>query len=106
MKLIYTGQDRILIDRIKQALHQNGIPCFIRNESPIGQAAGELPPLVCWPEIYVKDEPTYQFAKPLVDALMPKTRATALKWICPKCSELIEAQFSICWSCQVDPQAS
>lgn len=105
MKLIYTGQDRILIDRIKQALTQNGIPYFIRNENPIGQAAGEVPPLVCWPEVYVKDEDAFRFAKPLVDALTPKHSATVLKWICPKCNEMIDGQFSVCWSCEADPQA-
>jgi len=104
MKLIYTGQDRILLDRIKQALHQNGIPYFIRNENPVGQAAGEVPPLVCWPEIYVKDESTFDHVKPLVDALMPKTGATLLRWVCPNCNEQIEAQFSVCWACQVDRQ--
>lgn len=100
MKLLYTGHDRILIDRIKQVLAKADIPCFIRNEHLMGQAAGEVPPVVAWPEVFVKDEAHFLAARHLLEELQVKSGGSRLAWICPNCSERLEPQFNTCWACQ------
>lgn len=104
MKLLYTGHDRIFIDRIRQALAQADIPCFIRNESLMGQAAGEVPPVVAWPEVFVKDETNFLVAKALMEGLQANVKTNGIAWICPNCSERLEPQFLQCWACQAIPE--
>lgn len=100
MKLLHTSHDLILIDRIKQALAEAGIPFFVRNENPVGQAAGEVPPVVAWPEVFVKDASMLSEAKKLIAMLEEKPNRTNLAWTCPACGEHLEPQFQQCWSCQ------
>lgn len=100
LKLLHTSHNLILIDRIRSVLNEHGIPHIVRNENLQGQAAGEVPPAVCWPEVLVRDETDYLKAKGLIEQLTATRKKTALAWICPNCNERLEPQFEICWSCQ------
>lgn len=100
LKLLHTSHNRVLIDRIKSTLDEAEIVYIVRNEKLVGQAAGEVPPAVCWPEIFVRNEEDFEEAKQLINRLSTVPTSSHIAWICPNCSERLEPQFEICWSCQ------
>ena len=56
MRKVYESQDIIAINHLKTVLVERGFHCFVKNENLIGSAAGELTPIVCWPELWVDVE--------------------------------------------------
>ncbi|RIQ16593.1 DUF2007 domain-containing protein [Bordetella avium] len=59
---------------------------------------GEIPVDQCGPEIWIERESDRDFAMRLI-GLEPAAEAAALPWTCPRCAEVLEAQFSECWRC-------
>ena len=55
MKRIYSAKDPLMIGHLKNVLATFGINCVARNIDLIS-AAGELPPIECWPELWVVDD--------------------------------------------------
>ena len=86
---------------MKQILERAGIPCHIIGEFR-GGAAGEIPPIEAWPELWVVDELHAGEAKRIVETTMQQTVEEGESWICPHCQEEIESQFDICWNCETD----
>ena len=94
---VYTGPVLANLAIIRDVLESYGIACETRREY-LGGAAGELPPIETWPELWVFDESRVEQARQLVqEALEPPTASTS--WTCPQCREDVESQFSECWSC-------
>jgi len=98
-KVFSTQDDVALLNRIREELERRGIHCIVRNELRSGLAAGELPPLMHWPELLIADERRYQEAKSVVDDLTGFSPRDAADWQCPECGEEIESIFAACWSC-------
>jgi hypothetical protein len=97
MKTVYSSPSLALVTHFRAVLESEGIACFIRNEYLSG-AAGELPPVECWPGLCVEDslEPRARraIARAQCDAAPPRPA-----WTCPGCGEDIEGQFTDCWNC-------
>lgn len=83
---------------LKDLLETSGVRCLVKNELLSG-AAGELPPIECWPELWVIDDDQYQLARELVKTTLKADDHDPRGWQCPHCSELLEGQFAQCWNC-------
>ncbi len=98
MKKLYSSQSHMMVAFLKQLIESHGIRCMVKNELLAG-AAGELPPIECWPELWVTDEGLYDRAQQLIkDALNSESHDQA-RWQCSGCAELLEDQFAQCWNC-------
>lgn len=97
MKRVYSTDDRIQAGYIHSALENRNIHSWIKNNNLSG-AIGELPPIECWPEVWIHDDQDYQLAKEIINELTRPKNFTATAWEC-RCGENIEAQFQICWQC-------
>jgi hypothetical protein len=99
MKKVYSSFDSIMVNHLKNILASHHIDCMVKNEWLSG-AAGELPPIECWPELWVK-ETQYEQAQTIITQMFEQQNEenTLLSWICSNCQEEIEGQFTACWQC-------
>lgn len=82
---------------VKSLLEEDGIHCLIKNEALSG-AIGEIPPIECWPEVWITDDDDYDRAKAIIENLLEDAQTIKLPWLC-ECGEEIEGQFYACWHC-------
>jgi len=98
MKRVYSGKDALMTGHLKNVLAMFGIECVAKNLD-LASAAGELPPIECWPEIWVvKDREAARASAILKKTLAPLV-SVKKPWLCDGCGEKIEGQFSECWNC-------
>lgn len=98
MKKLYTSQDHMMVAFLRGILESDGVACLVKHELLAG-AAGELPPIECWPELWITDDDQYPRAHELVRATLDAQADDAHGWQCPHCSERLEGQFAQCWNC-------
>ena len=98
MKRVYAESSSLMVNYLKNVLESHGIDCVIRNQN-LGAAVGELPPIECWPELWVVDEGRREEAEKLVKKTMLFTGPTSKPWACPGCGESHPGQFTACWKC-------
>ncbi|NNF50968.1 MAG: DUF2007 domain-containing protein [Gammaproteobacteria bacterium] len=99
MKRLYSSHNTVVLDQVSEALDQAGIACITRNMNMTGQAAGELPPIVCWPEIWVVDDAEFEPASRVLAAILESYENPGEPWVCKACGEHLEGQFGSCWRC-------
>ena len=104
MRKIYSSDNFMLIGHLRQVLENNHVRCMVRNEHLIG-GAGELPPIECWPELWVNEDFQFERARALVDAYVSDQSRTRHAWRCPCCGEPAEGQFTDCWKCGAERPA-
>ena len=96
--LVYTSPDLPMVGHLKNILESFDIPCTIRKQFS-SAAVGEIPPVECWPELWVVDFRQVERAKKIVkEALNPQIGHLS-QWECPDCNELLDGQFTACWKC-------
>ena len=95
---IYTGPVLANLAIVRDVLESYGIACETRREY-LGGAAGELPPIETWPELWIFDESRVEQARQLVQEVLEPPKASTACWTCPGCREEVESQFTACWSC-------
>lgn len=98
MLKVYTCDNAIIMKHYKNVLEDHDIHCMIKNES-LQSTAGEVAPIVAWPELWVLDLEKIEQAKSLIDELTQKLETPQEKWHCSHCNEENEGQFNICWQC-------
>ncbi len=98
VKRLYTTQDFALLSHLKNMLSALGIDCQIRGEH-LSIGMGELPPIECWPELWVCRAEQYDEAENLLRKLLYIGSPVGEPWICATCSEEIQGQFTDCWQC-------
>lgn len=101
MKRIYSAKDPLMIGHLKNVLATFGIRCITRKYD-LSSAAGELPPIECWPELWVVDDEKVNRAEAILKKTLAPLRSVQKSWLCPGCGETIEGQFSECWNCGRD----
>ena len=97
MKKLYSTPDRIPLYLLRSALENQGIICYLKNENP--PLAGEIPPMLAWPELWVMDDSQYESAKKILTAELANLATPGQAWVCPQCGEKLEGQFEQCWKC-------
>ncbi len=98
MKNVYSSPHLFLVNHYRNIVESYGIPCVVKN-SFLSGAAGELPPTEVWPILCVEDETDYDRAKQIVDEELNRLENAGKQWVCQKCGELIDGQFTDCWKC-------
>jgi hypothetical protein len=95
MKLLYTNENRLLVNNVLNIIENEGIAIMLKNEYA-GGAAGDIAPHETWLEVWVEDE---DFAK-AAHLLEAFNKDNQPKWECSRCGEFNDASFEFCWSCQ------
>jgi hypothetical protein len=95
MKRVYRAASLLQVAHARNVLISAGIDCELRNIFLAG-AAGDLPMMETWPQLYVADDDEPR-------ALRALARAEAFQggspWTCEECGENLEPQFTTCWRC-------
>ena len=94
--VVYSSPNFLLVAHYRALLAAEGIPSRIRNEF-LGSAAGELPPVECWPQLCVEPALEARARRAIESALAGERQVP--DWTCPGCGERIEGQFTACWNC-------
>ncbi len=97
MKKVYSARDPLMVAHIKNVLASFGIDCVTRNLDLLS-AAGRLPPIECWPELWVADE-KFLRAKAILRKTFAPLESVKKTWHCAGCGEDVEGQFTECWNC-------
>jgi len=99
MKSVFTTLNDVpLLNRLKEALELKGIACIARNLNGAGAAAGEVVPILLWPELLVMNPLRYDEAKAIVDEITSFSPRDAAPWKCG-CGEELDSVFGACWNC-------
>lgn len=96
MKKVFTAENIVMTGFIKSLLESANIQCVIKNLGLSG-AIGEIPPIECWPEIWIMNDDDFKEAMEIIKSVN-NNRVNDNLWTC-SCGELIEGQFDSCWSC-------
>jgi hypothetical protein len=97
MRKIYSADNLPMAGYVRSILESCDIECVLKNQNLAG-AMGELPPIECWPEVWIINDGDYNQAKQILDTSLPAVMNMKNGWQC-SCGEKIEGQFSACWSC-------
>ena len=98
MKRIYSAKDPLMVGHLKNVLATFGIQCVAKNVDLIS-AAGELPPIECWPELWLIDDAKFSRAQSILKQILAPLESVKKPWRCAGCGETIEGQFTECWNC-------
>jgi hypothetical protein len=88
------------VQNVKNLLELRGIAATILNQY-LNAALGGIPPMECWPELWVSDADAAQ-AKQIVNSLLADSSPSVSDWTCPQCNEQLEGQFTECWNCDTE----
>ena len=103
MKKVFVSENQIEAHIMKDALRRESIPVEIRGEGLSG-AMGELPKFSISPTLWVPEE-HYENALRVINEIQSSHQNENFNvWICAKCGEENEGQFSACWNCQMPDQ--
>jgi hypothetical protein len=98
MKRVYSGKDPLMIGHLKNVLETFGIQC-VTKKFDLSSAAGELPVIECWPELWVIDDAKCAHAEAILRKTLAPLKSVKKPWQCDRCGEDIEGQFTECWRC-------
>lgn len=90
-----------MIGHLKNVMATFGIKCVAR-KLDLNIGAGELPPIECWPELWVIDDEMFNRARSILKKALAPLASVKTPWQCAGCCETIEGQFSECWNCGRD----
>lgn len=99
MTLIFTRENKLIVENARNLLALEGIETVMKNEFSSG-AAGDLAPQDTWPELWLTDDEQLARAQSVI-ATMEK-KAQAPDWYCNNCHEVNGPAFDVCWHCQTD----
>jgi hypothetical protein len=97
MKIVYTNENSLIVNNVKNVLEQIGIEVQLKNEF-VRSALGEVAAQHTWLEIWVVKENEFEKASEIVKHITNK--ASDDEWQCKNCNENNDSSFEICWNCQ------
>ena len=97
MKKVYSADNLVASGYIKNLLESCNIDCIIKNQNLAG-AIGEIPPIECWPEVWIINDENFSEATAIINSTFQDNPQENNWWKCP-CGETLEGQFSACWHC-------
>lgn len=99
MQKIYSSDNRVLLYLLQSKLEEKKIKTLIKNEDLSGPAAGQIPPIMVIPELWIMEDKYYKEAIQIIEQELLREGASKSNWKCPECGEVIEGQFEVCWNC-------
>lgn len=96
MRLIYRATSLPDAQLVADLLNEAGIDARIFNQNA-QSVAGEIPPEVAGPQVWVRHDEQARRARALVDAM--QSCAPAGEWQCRACGEANPSNFLTCWCC-------
>ena len=96
MRKVFTHENRLIVFHMRNLLQEQGIASQLRNEFA-GGGVGDLSPFETWPELWVGDEDFNQ-ASSIIE-MNDSGDSRGGRWVCPKCGEVNDRQFRLCWRC-------
>lgn len=103
MKKLYESENRVAIQLLKSKLEECGIATFVKNENP--PLAGEIPPIMAPPEVWVIHDEDYLQAEQLLNQEMTM-EGSDIPWWCHNCNAENPGVFNICWNCNENKEKS
>lgn len=97
MKMVYTSENRFLVNNARNIIEAEGIGTILKNEFSAG-ASGDIAPFDTWLELWVLNDDEYQSAFNLIERAFEQSEKSP--WACTHCQEENEPAFDLCWSCQ------
>ncbi len=98
MKIILSSSIPGEIPRLRSMLEGAGIACFVRNEFTAGLSP-EIPISESTPELWIEDDQRLAEALEIKGAWKTAVPVEGSAWVCKKCGETSEPQFTSCWKC-------
>lgn len=94
---IYSASVLAIVQNIKNLLQLNGIASSITNQY-LSAGIGEIPPIECWPQLWVAEQDAER-ASEIIESTKTDEPQSQKTWVCSKCGEELEGQFTECWNC-------
>ncbi len=94
MRRVFSSFNLAAVHHAKNVLEAAGIAAAVRNEF-LSSAMGELPPAECQAELWVMNDADAARA----EALLRAPPLGGASWLCRRCGERSEPQFTHCWRC-------
>lgn len=104
MKQIFQAHDVTEAHLVKGLLESHGLSAVVRGEALSG-VAGEVPFVDVWPTVWVLDDGREGEARAVVKEYErgpAQPVALGVGWLCPKCGQDLDPQFTACWACGED----
>ncbi len=86
------------VESLKEILEQEGILCTVKNQQG-SSLAGEVPFAEVFPELWVVNNDDFPQAQEFLESWRQGQPAEVTAWICSKCGESHEKDFTTCWNC-------
>ena len=102
MKRLFSSPDSAEMGLLKSRLEEAGIPCLLRNEQ-ISQA---IPSVAFAAELWIGNDQDYPKAVDLCETWRHPSAAVRPIWTCPQCGEKLGGQFTACWKCETQRDAT
>jgi len=97
MELVYSNDQLLMVNHVKNLLLGANIESQIKNEFLAG-GAGDLSPFDTWPELWVDNKDSAQ-AKAIINQMSDDS---AIVWTCLTCNEENPVAFDLCWQCETN----
>lgn len=96
MERVYSAENPLLAQHIKNLLLNDNIECLVKNEN-MQSLAGEVPPISAWPEVWIINSEDKERAEAIITNSENSSDGEA--WRCSRCDENNESNFQVCWKC-------
>jgi putative signal transducing protein len=97
MKVVFSSLNLVELHHLKNLLESAGIRCRIHREL-LSRLAGEIPFPECAAQLLVERPEDEAGAEEIVREFGRPPRPGP-PWICSRCGEGLEGQFTACWRC-------
>lgn len=104
MKRVYTNDNIVVVQNVRNVLALSSIESFVKNEHtvPVGAHHGINN---IFHELWILNDEDYKKASAIIENEIENPRSRDA-WICSNCNEDNEGSFEICWKCQKEPSST
>ena len=101
MRKLFVSPNLVEVESLKDILDQAGIQSWIKNQRG-SSLAGEVPFAEVFPELWVVNDADYAAAHQFLENWRTAKPYESTDWICFRCGESHEKDFTSCWKCGSD----
>jgi hypothetical protein len=104
VRQVFTARDPTEAHFVRGLLESHGVAAIVRGEA-LWSTRGEAPFEETYPTVWIEDDDREADAREIVRRHETRNAASGpegVVWRCTKCGEVLEPQFTTCWSCGTD----